>query len=343
MYLNRFKELQKKEKIITLSFISFLVVALIVSFIYMINGRKLSEKPSDECFDTESSGSTATEEVSCDKPVIYLYGYNDEEVLVELDFDGELTCTYPESDGRWDVVAEYDGTLFHRGVMYPYLYWEGKLDDADFKFDKGFCISGEDTANFLDEELRLLGLNRRETTDFITYWLPKMQNNAYNIISFQTSNYYNKARLSVSPQPDSIIRVYMAWYASDEPIDIEEQFFAVPERSGKLVVEWGGSEVNSDFTIDEDKENKEEDILDEVEEDLKRESQKQQEKLNEMLLQQQLAASSGHTFTDKNGYSTTFTDSEWKKLLSVWSNTGHAEDMLQFHTIGELQQILDYN
>lgn len=46
------------------------------------------------------------------KPVIYLYPEETTEVSVLLDFNGELTTTYPAYDNGWRVVAEPDGTLF---------------------------------------------------------------------------------------------------------------------------------------------------------------------------------------------------------------------------------------
>ena len=55
-----------------------------------------------------------------------------------------------------------------------------------YKIDeKGYVISGKDTAEFLEKKLAELGLNRKEANDFIVYWLPRMQQNSYNLITFQ--------------------------------------------------------------------------------------------------------------------------------------------------------------
>ena len=40
------------------------------------------------------------------KPVIYLYPEQEEDVSVELDYVGDLTCTYPEYNGKWNVTAQ---------------------------------------------------------------------------------------------------------------------------------------------------------------------------------------------------------------------------------------------
>ena len=39
-----------------------------------------------------------------------------------------------------------------------------------------------------------LGLNREEANEFIIYWLPQMQDNAYNLISFQQDVYTDSAK-----------------------------------------------------------------------------------------------------------------------------------------------------
>lgn len=177
------------------------------------------------------------------KPVIYIYPEEKTNVTVSLDLSGDLTCTYPKSDGTWNVIAQHDGTLLdENGQEYNYLYWEG-VTDAEYDFSKGFCVKGEDTAAFLETALSELGLTRREANEFIVYWLPLMEVNEYNVISFQGTNYEEHAKLTVEPTPDTIIRVFMAWYSVDEKLDIEPQKLTAPERTGFTVIEWGGSEV----------------------------------------------------------------------------------------------------
>lgn len=177
------------------------------------------------------------------KPVIYLYPEEEAEVSVKLTVVGKLTCTYPEYSGGWTVTAKPDGTLVDAdGNTYNYLYWEG-VSDAEYDFSKGFCVKGEDTAVFLEHALAELGLNRREANEFIVYRLPLMQDNPYNIISFQSDIYTDAAKLDIAPEPDTMIRVFMAWHSADEAVEIEEQELTSPERVGFTVVEWGGAEV----------------------------------------------------------------------------------------------------
>ena len=182
---------------------------------------------------------TATE-----KPVIYLYPERETEISIRLDYNGVLTCTYPAYRDGWTVTAAPDGTLTDaRGQTYNYLYWEGKTDTA-YDFSRGFCVAGEDTAAFLEEALEKLGLTRREANEFLVYWLPQMVPNAYNLIAFQTDAYTDSARLTVTPTPDTVLRVFMAWQPLEAPVEIPAQTLTAPARTGFTVVEWGGTIAN---------------------------------------------------------------------------------------------------
>lgn len=178
------------------------------------------------------------------KPVICLYPETRTEVTVQLDYDGELTCTYPAYQNGWSVTAEPDGTLTDgSGQTYNYLYWEGN-SNAEYDFSQGFCVAGKDTAAFLEKALAQLGLTRREANEFIVYWLPLMEGNAYNLIAFQDEAYTDHAQLSISPTPDTLIRVFMAWRPLEEAVEIEPQTLTAPLREGFTAVEWGGARVD---------------------------------------------------------------------------------------------------
>ncbi len=190
------------------------------------------------------TGCVRDDQLVAKKPVIYLYPEETATVNVKLEYPGELTCTYPAYRDGWTVVAEPDGTLTDPadGQEYSYLFWEGVSDTA-YDLSKGFVVRGEDTAAFLQEKLALLGLEPREYNEFITYWLPRMQENPYNLITFQTDAYTDSAVLHITPEPDSILRVFMAYQALKEPVEIEKPALEGFERVGFTVVEWGGTEI----------------------------------------------------------------------------------------------------
>jgi len=193
------------------------------------------------------------------KPVIYLYPEQELEAEVEITYQGELTVLYPVGevqrdqmfhDGQrdvvsWQVIARPDGTLLDRadGKEYSYLFWEGNPDEVNYDFSQGYCVAGEDTMAFLQEILPQIGLTPREYNEFIVYWLPHLQEHDYNIISFQTDIYTDLAWLKVEPQPDSVLRVFMAVKSSPVYVEMEPQNFELFIRDGFTVVEWGGTLV----------------------------------------------------------------------------------------------------
>ena len=177
------------------------------------------------------------------KPVIYLYPEVETEVTVELDFNGRLTSVYPAYENGWTVIAQPDGTLTDAsGREYYCLFWEGETT-VEYDLSAGFCVAGADTAAFLEDALRQLGLTDQEANEFIIYWLPRMEVNNYNLISFQQELYTDNAVLTIDPAPDSLLRVFMAWKGLDKPVEVEPQELDGFERVGFTVVEWGGAEI----------------------------------------------------------------------------------------------------
>ena len=185
------------------------------------------------------------EQFSAKKPVLYLYPVQKTDVSIKVDLNGKFTCTYPDYGSGWNVTAYPDGKLINKADKkeYSYLYWEA-TSNTQYDMSKGFVVKGCDTASFLQKKLAYLGLTPKEYNEFIVYWLPKMQNNSYNLITFQGCAYTNSAKLNITPKPDSILRVFMVYKPLSNPINIPEQTLQTFERKGFSVVEWGGSELN---------------------------------------------------------------------------------------------------
>lgn len=180
------------------------------------------------------------------KPIIYLYPTEDTEVSVKLLKDENLTCSYPKYKDKWNVLAQPNGNLKDLTTdrqLYS-LYYESK-SSIDFKVkNDGFVVKGEDIVEFLEEKLAILGLNERESEEFIIYWLPKLEANKYNYIRFATLDEINENMpLEINPSPDTIIRVLMTFKGLDNPINVQEQQLETPDRTGFVAVEWGGTEI----------------------------------------------------------------------------------------------------
>ena len=220
----------------------------------------------DSCFDEEEDAEDMWDEiitlineasegqeiisVCVDAPIIYLYPEQTEQISVSLDLEGELTTTYPlyeeENNEGWNVTATPEGVLTDSsGRNYSYLFWEAILD-MEPDLSRGFCVAREDTIEFLETALNEMGLNEEEANGFIMYWLPQLEANEYNYISFQTESYEEAAGLEIEPQPDTVIRVFMMWGGVDHYIEVEPQDLTAmnpSEREGFTVVEWGGTEL----------------------------------------------------------------------------------------------------
>lgn len=180
------------------------------------------------------------------KPVIYLYPETTQDINVKVHFEGDLTHTYPKYNPStgWNITANSDGMLTEHssGKEFSYLFWEGQ-SSFQYTLDKGFVVEGENVADFLDEKLALMGLNRREATDFVSYWLPELEKNKFNLIHFSTEEYTQNAALEITPAPETLIRVFMVYKPLENAIDIPVQELKKMSRKGYTVIEWGGKQA----------------------------------------------------------------------------------------------------
>ena len=180
------------------------------------------------------------------KPIIYLYPTETTDVFVQLGRPENLTHTYPQYNGGWQVTAQPDGTLTddNTGRHYYSLYWEGVHTGPQSQKD-GFIVAGPDTVKFLEEKLAWFGLTEHEAQEFIIYWLPKLERNAYNFIRFQTrAEIDENMPLMITPQPNTLIRVMMSFRPAEPGEQVPAQILPpIPFRNGFTVVEWGGTEL----------------------------------------------------------------------------------------------------
>ena len=212
------------------------------------NIKKVSEYNSNTENNTKNPKSNFQEFniVNIDKPIIYLYPTEETKVNVKLLREENITCSYPKYNSNgWNVIANPNGDLIDIDTnrkLYS-LYWEGKNITTP-KMDEGFVIEGSKTAKFLEDKLSILGLNDRESEEFIIYWLPQLEKNKYNFIRFKSLDEINQNMpLKITPTQDTIIRVVMEWKPLDEYTKVKEQKLETPLRNGFTVVEWGATKI----------------------------------------------------------------------------------------------------
>ena len=180
-----------------------------------------------------------------EKPVIYLYPTRTTDVSVKVSLkNGHFTESIPAGDGEWNVTASPDGKLVDKasGKSYDYIYWESS-DETEYDWSEGYVVAGCEAEAFLDRILPEMGLNEKEAAEFSDYWLPRLEKNSFNLITFQTTCYTDNVNMDISPEPDSVLRLFMAFKAVPAPVSVENPTIKPFERKGFTVVEWGGAEV----------------------------------------------------------------------------------------------------
>ena len=178
------------------------------------------------------------------KPVIYVYPEKPMEVSVSINITkGKFSVVYPkfnEGNNSWKIKANPNGDIEINNRKYPYLFYEC---DSYFnqETNEGFIVDENNAETFLEEKLKFLGLNDKEKTDFITFWLPVLLKNKLSLCSFQSKEFFEHIPMNVSPKPDTLIRIFLTIKKIDAPIEVKEQKLERHERKGFTVVEWGGS------------------------------------------------------------------------------------------------------
>ena len=164
------------------------------------------------------------------------YFYLDGTVTVKADTIPAFA--YPAYHNGWKLECHPDGSFTAEdGTICHRLYWEAQTDRS-VPMEEGFCVPGADTAAFLAESLQKLGLNSLEINDFLITWLPRLEGNAYNLITFHTEQVAD-----ISPAPDTLIRVLMVFRPLKESVDIAPQPLTPTERTGSTAVLLSGGIV----------------------------------------------------------------------------------------------------
>lgn len=188
------------------------------------------------------------------KPVVYLYPEVATRVQVRLELEGgELVVQYPEPrDGGWTVLASPDGELVDEatGRHHRYLFWEATRAGWELDPKHAHCVPGAEAAAFMERVCERYALTDAECGDFVTYWLPALARNPYNVIELVDEDRYAAyAQLHVEPAPDTVIRPFMIFRRSDTPVDVGAPALPQRERKGFTVVEWGGADLDEAAAI----------------------------------------------------------------------------------------------
>jgi hypothetical protein len=171
-------------------------------------------------------------------PYIYLYPEDAQEVSVTLiPTEGAwIMNSDPEYGDGWSVWAEPDGQL---DSTHDFLFYSARVF-WNFQTELSWAVESHEIFPWFKNTLPTLGLNSSETDDFLEYWSVHLPYAPCYLIYPQVDELVDRqVELLIDPEPDSILRLWLAIDRSDsckettapEPIEFN--------RVGFTVVEWG--------------------------------------------------------------------------------------------------------
>jgi len=214
------------------------------------------------------------------KPVILFYPAKQTEFTAHLTLPEycKMTSTWPHPDQSgasftWRGEASPSGDLSLGGIEASYLFYEFGIDFNNpasaplASFNKTRPVHGvapEDAGKFVLQALRHLGLNVREATDMVTFWLPKMTEGNPNAVQIQFlfEEFGKEVPLEITPEPTHMLRLFMLFKrvydgsVTPSSVDDDTTNSALKIEFGKRVlptsrtglsvlVEWGGADITT--------------------------------------------------------------------------------------------------
>jgi hypothetical protein len=180
------------------------------------------------------------------KPVIYLYPQSPQFVSVSVTSTGHIVVSDPHyPQGGWNnVLANPDGNLSYNGKVYSELFYETDVTTFE-KPNKGIIISKNNLTESLEGILTKLGLQSNEKEEFLSYWLPRLQqfNSPYIYFSLLDRSVKNRIdNVAITPKPDTQIAFIAYFKPITDPngYDTSLSLPPTPVRKGFVSVEWGG-------------------------------------------------------------------------------------------------------
>lgn len=177
------------------------------------------------------------------KPAIYLYPERKTEINVSVAPQGNMLLTIPPyPKNGWDVMADSDGSIYSGKERFDYLYYEAAIpDQLIHKPSEGFIIPYDEREKKMREIITTLGLNEKETQQFLDYWVPILPKSPYYFIGIiPPATLHEISPLIITPKPTSLIRLTLYFQALQMKETIREPMLVPYNRQGFTAVEWGG-------------------------------------------------------------------------------------------------------
>lgn len=174
------------------------------------------------------------------KPNIYIYPEENMAVSLEFKIPGLLEAVIPEYPGKWEVLAQADGSIRALdGITYDYLFYESMTWPMFYQVEDGWLIHSDTRLSQMHDILYAYGFNEAETKDFTDYWTLKLDENFdYMMYPQLTATVDLAMPIEISPQPNTLIRIWFVF--EKEGTQRNTPIIHAFERNGYTVVEWGG-------------------------------------------------------------------------------------------------------
>lgn len=177
------------------------------------------------------------------KPAIYLYPERKTEVNVTVVPQGEMLLTIPPYPKEgWDAVAHPNGDIYVGSNRFDYLYYEAAIPDQLIQKPKeGYVMNYDERSLFLTDLVTRLGLNEKETKQFVEYWVPILPKANYYFVGIvPESKLHEISPVFITPKPKHLIRVTLYFQPLDEKVPVTPPLILPVSRDGFTAVEWGG-------------------------------------------------------------------------------------------------------
>lgn len=182
-----------------------------------------------------------------DKPNIYLYPPYPMDVEVRLNFraHGHVTMSLPKYENGWTTYAMPNGIILGKFANNEYLFYEAVIV-GNWQRNAGWLVKATELENWMIECLPQLGLNEKETADFVEYWTEHLPPSEFYIFYPQDKERIDKAvSLEVFPQPDAVLRLWFYVELLDYPKEVLAPDTPGFRRFGFTVIEWGVLDIDA--------------------------------------------------------------------------------------------------
>jgi hypothetical protein len=143
----------------------------------------------------------------------------------------------PEYNNGWNVFVTKEGIIEGK---YDYLFYEANLKKISIP-KEGWIVEYSELEFWFNKNLKLLGLNKKETDQFKEYWLNQLEKSKYYEIKLLSNEFLDENMdLIITPEPETEIRLNFIFKPLKKNYSIKNPEIITPERNGFTVVEWGG-------------------------------------------------------------------------------------------------------